>query len=286
MSAASDLRRAIARRVADAHAPLGASLALVSGSVVEDLADARSDVDMSVVFPTLPDEAALRAACPAPWIWQMGAQDEGGLVVAFPVDGIEVQIAYSDEAALARELDEVLVAHNPDTPQHKLAEGLAKAEPLIGAERLRALQQRIADFPEALGQAMALHFLVRSATPWRALAQIVHRDATLWCRELQAQAGYRLVGALAGLNGMYFTTFQFKRMARFIGKMRVAPKDCAARIERALAGDVAAGCAELHALEAEVTALVAARWPALDLSTARARHAAFASAQDRPLGSR
>ncbi|HRI18734.1 MAG TPA: hypothetical protein PL196_09445, partial [Burkholderiaceae bacterium] len=246
----SDQRRAIARRVADAHRPLfgDALLALVSGSVVEDLADARSDVDMAIVFPDLPAEEALRGACGAPWIWQAGAPAEGSLVVAFKIDGIEVQIAYSDDATLARELDQVLVAHDPDTPLHKLAEGLLKAEPLAGAERLHALQARIADFPAPLAEAMAAHFLGRVATPWRAIAQIVHRDAALWCRELQVQLGYRLVGALAGLNGLYFTTFQFKRMERFVARMAVAPADFAARIEHALAADVASGFAELHAL--------------------------------------
>lgn len=129
---------------------------------------------------------------------------------------------------------------------------------------LHELQRRIADFPEPLGCAMAAHLLVRTVTPWRALTQIVQRDATLWCRELQVQPGYRRLGALAGLDGLYFTTFQLKRMQRLVGRMARTPRDCAARIEAALSGDIARGCAELHALEGEVTALVAARWPELD----------------------
>lgn len=272
----SDLRRGIARDVALAHAPLAGAdlLAVVSGSVVENLADELSDVDMGIVFDALPAEDALRAACGQPWIWQAGSRDEGSLVVAFRVDGIEVQIAYSDHATLRRELDQVLVAHDPDTPLHKLAEGLSKAEPLAGADLLRALQARIADFPEALGRAMAAHFLGR-VTPWRAIAQIVHRDATLWCRELQAQAGYRLIGALAGLNGLYFTTFQFKRMQRFVGRMTIAPADLAARLERSLQAEPQAAFAALHALEGEVIGLVARRWPGLDLAPTRERHAAF-----------
>jgi hypothetical protein len=241
---------------------------------VEDLADDRSDVDMGIVFDTLPSEDALRAACGQPWFWQVGALAEGSLVVAFRVDDIEVQIAYSDHATLARDLDQVLVAHDPDTPLHKLAEGLHKAEPLVGADRLRALQARIAYFPEPLGRAMAAHFLGR-VTPWRAIAQILHRDATLWSRELQVQAGYRLLGALAGLNGLYFTTFQFKRMRRFVGHMTIAPPAFVDRLESALQGDATAAFAELHALEGEVLALVAQRWPDLDLQAVRERRTAF-----------
>jgi predicted nucleotidyltransferase len=60
------LRLAIAQRLADAHEPLlpGAITAMVFGSTAEDgLADTRSDIDMSIVFEQLPDEAELAAAC-------------------------------------------------------------------------------------------------------------------------------------------------------------------------------------------------------------------------------
>src|SRR5262252_6540498 len=53
------LRRAIAQRVADAHEPLlpAALAAMVFGSTGDGIADARSDIDMSIVFDELPDEA-------------------------------------------------------------------------------------------------------------------------------------------------------------------------------------------------------------------------------------
>lgn len=275
MNPYSALRRTIAQRVADAH---GAPLAFVSGSVVDELADERSDVDMSVVYDSLPPEAELRAAGIAagglPWFWQSGALADGGLVVAFKLDGTEVQIGYSDFATLNREIDEVLVKHNPDTPLHKLAEGLLKAEPLLGADRLRALQARVAVFPPALGRAMAEHFIGR-VTPWRAIGQLVHRDAPLWCRDLQVEACYRLIGALAGLNGVYFTTFQFKRMARFAAKLERAPADLVARIEALLSAETSAAFDALHALEGEVVALLAGQWPDLDLGAVRERRAAY-----------
>jgi hypothetical protein len=282
MSTASDLRRRLARQVADAHAGLGSLwLGLVSGSTVEDLADARSDVDMSLVFETLPPEAALRAACPAAWTWQMGTLAEGGGVVAFPWHGIEIQIAYTDRATLLAELDQVLVQHDPDTPLHKLAEGIAKAEPLAGAAELAALQARIAEYPEGLARAMAAHWLGHfHPTPWRAITQIVHRDALLWSRELQQQAGLRLLGALAGLNDRYFTSFQFKRMGRFVDALARKPPAFTARLESVLMAPPGPGFDALHALEGEVIELVAERWPDLDLAAVRQRHGAYRPAGD------
>lgn len=279
----SDRRRRLARRVADAHGALGdpSMLALVSGSVVDDLADEQSDVDMSIVFDTLPPESVLRGACEAAggtsWFWQAGALAEGSLVVAFRLDGVEVQIAYSDAATLARELDQVLVAHDPDSPNHKLAEGLLKAEALAGGEQLAVLQARVAAFPPALGRAMVAHFLGR-ITPWRAITQLIERDASLWCRDLQVQAGYRLLGALAGLNGRYFTTFQFKHLQRFAAGLTNAPPGFARRLERVLASEARPAFVELHALEGEVLDRVEQHWPDLDLAAVRQRWRAFAPA--------
>lgn len=281
MNAYADLRRRLARRVADAHAPLSPWIGLVSGSTVEDAADARSDVDMSLLFAAPPPEAALREACLAaggePWHWQVGSFDGSGAVVAFRLQGIEVQIGYGSRANFESEMDQVLVRHDPDTPLHKVCEGVAKAEPLAGAEALAAVQARLALFPDGLGRAMAAHWLGRP-TPWRAIVQIVHRDALVWSRELQVEAAYRLLGALAGLNGRFFTTFQFKRMGRFVDALAVRPPAFAARLEAVLMTPPGPGFAALHALEAEVVALVAARWPDLDLDEVRRRHAAFTAA--------
>jgi hypothetical protein len=270
----------IAQRVADAHRELddGSLLSFVSGSTVDDLVDALSDVDMSVVFDALPVEAALRRACGTvggDWIWQIGdlASGEGG-VVAFHIDGIEVQIGYATHAGLLADVDDVLLAHNPDTTSHKLAEGIAKALPLAGAARLAALQARLAVFPEGLRRAMVVHGLA-TPMPWKAARQLIHRDAGLWCREIQVEACYRLLLVLAGLNRRYFTRFQVKRMARLAQRLALAPARLAERIDGLLAAEPATAFAALHALEGEVIELVAREFPDLDLHAVRQRRAAF-----------
>jgi hypothetical protein len=278
---ASNLRRAIARRVADAHAALDdpALLALVSGSVVDGTADERSDVDMSVVLSRWPEtEAPLEAACAAAggsaWFWRAGSLAETGLVVAFRIDGIEVQIGYATHDKLASDLDELLLRHNPDTPLHKLGEGLLKAEALAGGPLLDALKARLATFPPELGRAMVRHFLA-TPTPWRAIAQIVHRDTPLWCRDLQVDAVYRLLGVLAGLNGRYYTRFQVKRLHKFANGLPLAPVQLADRVDALLDGPVLTGFDGLHALEGEVLALVSEHMPDVDIAPVVQRRAAW-----------
>lgn len=279
LGAEGRLRVSIAQRVADAHRGIDDTslLAFVSGSTVDAIADSRSDVDMSVVFAALPDEAVLREACRTAggdWFWQLGDVTEG-LVVAFRVDGIEVQIGYNHLAGLTAELDEVLVAHNPDTPNHKLAEGVLKAWPLAGAERLAALQTRLAAFPPALGRAMVVRGLVAPLS-WRGAAQLLHRDAALWCRDIQVDACYRLLLVLCGLNGVYFTRFQVKRMHRLAARLAIAPAALAERIEALLTAPAREAFAALHTLEGEVLELVAQRLPDVDLGAARQRWSAYA----------
>ncbi|HUL64786.1 MAG TPA: hypothetical protein VLW55_09235 [Burkholderiaceae bacterium] len=272
------LRLAIAQRVADAHRGIddASLMSCVSGSTVDNLADARSDIDMSVVFASLPDEAVLREACRragGDWFWSSGNTTEG-LVVSFHVDGIEVQIGYNNASTLAADLDEVLVAHNPDTIYHKLAEGILKSAPLAGEERLAALQRRLAAFPPELGRAMVAHGL-KAPLSWRGISQLVHRDAGLWCRDIQADACYRLLLVLSGLNHRYFTRFQVKRMRQVAAKLSIAPPNLAERIDALLAVPPRAAFDALHELEGEVLDLVARHVPDVDLEPARKRWAAY-----------
>lgn len=173
------------------------------------------------------------------------------------------------------DIDQLLVEHDPDTPNHKLAEGVLKALPLAGAAQLAALQARLALFPPELGRAMVQHGLA-VPTPWRAITQIIHRDAALWCRELQVEACYRLLLMLCGLNGRYFTRFQVKRMHRLASQLAVAPPALAERIEALLLAPPRGAFMLLHALEGEVLDLVAEKLPDIDLEPLKKRRAAFA----------
>jgi len=274
-----ETRLALARRVADAHRGIDASslLSFVSGSTVEGIADARSDVDMSVLFAALPEERLLRDACRTiggEWFWSSGNVSEG-LVVSFMLDGIEVQIGYNSEARFVADLDEVLVRHDPDTVNHKLAEGVLKGVPLAGAERFHALQQRLAAFPAPLARAMVERGL-KPVVSWRGVSILLHRDAALWLREVQVDACYRLLQVLCGLNRRYFTRYQVKRTHRLAAALTIAPPALGDRIEELLHAPVRPGCVALHALEGDVVELVAVHMPDVDLARIRALREVFA----------
>jgi hypothetical protein len=266
----SQWRRSIAQRVADAHEALwpGTLTAMVFGSTVDGIADARSDVDMSIVFEQLPAEADLAAACAraggGAWTWRNGVLEQEGLAVGFDLEGIEVQIAYTDHRILNADLDKLLVHFEPDTAYHKVAEGLLKAAPLLGAERPLQWQARVAQVPLPLADAMMRHYLGQP-TPWKWFAHLLHRDAELWCRELLVDACYRLFGTLAGLNRRHFTTFQFKRVHRFADALALAPPNLADRIEALLVAPLPTAFAQLYELEGEVLALVAAHAAHIEL---------------------
>jgi len=275
------LRRALAQRVADTHLALapGALCAMVFGSTAEDgLADSRSDVDMSLVFEQLPDEPALAQACrdagSGEWAWRSGTLHEEGLAVSFRLDDVEVQVVYTDRRILQAQLDELLVQHKPDTLNHKIAEGLLKAQPLIAAERLEGWRTKVAAFPPELGDAMMRHYLAEP-TQWRWFGLMLHRDAQLWSRELLIQACYRMFGVLAGLNRCYFTTFQFKRVHRFAAQLAIAPPNLTDRIEALLVAPLPEAFTLLYALDGEVLALLAAHAPQIDLSPAQERRTKF-----------
>jgi hypothetical protein len=268
------LRLALAQRVADMHRGIDddSLMAVVSGSTAEDIADARSDIDMCIAFEALPEEDVLRVACRragGDWFWHQGDR-QNGIVVSFHAEGIEVQIGYCSHAWLAGKLDDILVQHNPDTPYHKVAEGMLKAVPLAGAERVAAWQQRLADFPPALGRAMVVRGLLGPIS-WRGISQLLHRDAALTCRDIQVDACYRLLLMLCGLNGLYFTRFQFKRLQRLASKLTLAPPRLAERIDALLLAPAQEAFAALHVLEGEVLDRVAQAMPDVDLAEARKR---------------
>jgi hypothetical protein len=126
----------------------------------------------------------------------------------------------------------------------------------------------VAAYPPELGRAMVVAHL--SFFPlWAVQPRMTDRDAVLWRYQALVEAGENLLGVLAGLNGLYYSTFQFKRLGRFCERMRHAPPDLSRRLDGLFGPDPDATAVELEALVAETLALVEALLPEVDTSAAR-----------------
>jgi hypothetical protein len=73
------------------------------------------------------------------------------------------------------------------------------------------------------------------------------------------------------LNRLYYSPVQFKRVGKFIGRMRAALSDLAERLEGLFALDRPQAIADLEGFVGEAVALIEAHLPEIDTSSVRDR---------------
>lgn len=266
----------LAGRVAEAHRhhPNNRA-AMISGSAAKGIADNFSDIDMMLYYEeSVPEEEWLldvRAGLGAPdRKWLVENRDEGSVMEAYVLGGVEVQIIHTTFEATDAAFDEVLVALNVDTPLHKALEGTLASRALYGGELIERFKERARAYPPELAEAMVRHHL-NFFPLWGFLPSIAERDAALWVRSTLVESAQNIMGVLAGLNRLYFTTFQFKHMRMVIDAMRIAPADLAARLERLVNAPFAEALGELESLAGDVVALVREHMPSVDTEAAARR---------------
>lgn len=276
MTPASDYLLALAHRIAAPYTALPTlRAAMVTGSAAKGISDYHSDLDLTMYYAEeLPTEAALAALREghgaAERKWLLGDRAQNSFAEAYDVNGIEVQIGHTTIGVWEETMAEVLEKLNCDTPIHKALEGTLHCQALYGEAYIETWKARIRAYPPALAEAMVKKHL-RFFPVWGLGPHFQTRDATLWYYQMMVEAAQNLVGVLAGLNQLYFTTFQFKRMGRFIHEMEVAPTNLASRIEVLFQPDMARATAELEMLIAETVALVEERMPQVDTAPAKRR---------------
>lgn len=244
---------------------------LLAGSAAIGEADHNSDLDLILYHDEVPGDdllAACRSELGATEFVELGRAD-GEFAEQFKVDGIDCQLAHSAVAAWEREMDSVLVQLEVDTPVQKALGGLLEGIALHDPEGLLAKwRKRASDYPEALRVAMVEANLAIPAT-WYIADRLKRRDARLWLREELVDSAFRVLGVLAGLNRVYFSRFQFKRLHRFARTLAIAPAELATRIDILASGDDDIAVATIEQLVLELRALVDLHLPALRLSPLR-----------------
>lgn len=282
-AAPAALPRAVARRLTEAHRGLADAslLAFGSASSLESNTATPPELNLSLVFQALPSEGVLADACGhaagSPWFGRQGASADGRLVVGCRIDGIEVQINYLDRPALNRALHDSLAECEGGAAPQSFRDNLLKAEPLAGHAELARLQARLTRLPPQLACAMVKRFLA-TPIPWRAISQLGNHYEMRRCRELQADACYRLCAVRAALGQRFFTRFQVKRTHGLSPQFEDAPPSLAEKIARLMEAAPRSAFAQLYALEGEVLAQVARDMPQVNLAAVQAQRAAYAPA--------
>lgn len=276
MTPASQYLVALAEQIIQPYTQLPTvRAAMITGSAAKGLSDYYSDIDMTVYYADeLPDDEALHAirrqhGSPERK-WLLGDRASGSFAEAYLLHGIEVQIGHTTIAAWEESMAEVLEELVVDTPTQKALEGTLACKSLYGAAYIDHWKARIANYPPALAEAMVKKHLVFFPV-WALEPHFRTRDATVWYYQILVEASQNLVAILAGLNHLYFTTFQFKRMHRFIDQMSIAPENLAARLEKLFQTDMQSALAELESLVAETVKLVETHLPHIDTTSAKRR---------------
>ena len=165
---------------------------------------------------------------------------------------------------------QVLVELDSATPLHKALSGTLDCIPLYGDELIYKWKAAAADYPDALAKAMVDAHL-KFFPLWGLQGRLLSRDSALWRQDSLVEAAQNILGILAGLNRLYYSTFQFKRMRRFVGRMRIAPHDLASRIESLFTLESQYAAELLESLVRETLDLVKIHMPEVDTTAAAKR---------------
>ncbi len=265
----------LARRIAAAYLTHAQPQAiLLTGSAAENQSDCYSDIDTILYYDELPSEEALHAArqpnTGSDRLWVIGDRGEGAIVESYLVDGVECQFAHTTIAAWEKDIAAVLDKLEVATPNQKALSGLLHGIPLHGEALIRQWQARAADYSDALAQAMVEKYLAFSPI-WYTRQRFITRDATLWLYQTLVESAQNILGVLAGLNRLYYSTFQFKRMRLFVDQMSIKPDDLADRLDSLFRLDAEPAINQLESLVADTVALVEKHKPQVDTSKVRQR---------------
>ena len=249
--------------------------AMITGSAAEGVSDHYSDLDMTVYYDgELPSEDTLGSIREghgaSDRAWLLGERADGNIAEAYELDGVQAQIGHATIAAWENDIAEVLDRWNADTPLHKAMSGTLECVAVHGEALIDRWKARIRSYPDGLARAMVEKRL-QIFPVWYVQDALDGRDATLWHFQIRVETAYALLGILAGMNRLYFTTFQFKKMRKFVGQMRIKPERFAERLETLFNETPATAAKSLEDLTGEVLALVEREMPEVDITRTKRR---------------
>ena len=239
---------------------------LLVGSAATGEVDGYSDVDLILYCDAVPSEDDLGRARAAVDVDRYTGTDwpGEGYSERYWVDGIHCQLGHAIIEAWERELAQVVDELDLDSRLVKELMGLFEGRALHGEALIEQWRRRAAYTPR-LQQAMIerhWHFF-----PWWYYEEkLARRDATIWRFDVLVQSAYNLIGVLAALNRIYYSTFELKRVHDFLSRFEIAPPRLADRLEALFTTDARVATADLERLVDETRGLVAERFPGIELT--------------------
>ena len=226
------LAQAVAAAYRQHTAPTGI---LLTGSVAEGLSDRDSDLDLIAYYDDLPSPTqlsavreAIRDALSDMVIRRTYHHD---MVEEYTLRGVECQIGITSVAGWEADLAVVLDDHTPGTLTEKAIIGLLAGRALYGEDLIDRWKSRAVRYPDGLAPASVSHHLRGIVPLWLSPRRWAPRDATIFWHQALADSAVHLLGALAGTNCRYYSTFQFKRLHRFCDELTTAPVRLADRLD-------------------------------------------------------
>ncbi|MBD0335651.1 MAG: hypothetical protein ICV62_09190 [Cyanobacteria bacterium Co-bin13] len=247
---------------------------MVAGSVAEGLCDEYSDCDMSIYYEEMPSEEELDLARQqnggSERLWVLGDPSEDALVESYLVNGVECQFGHVTIAQWEKDMAAVAEEMDVRSPLFKAMSGTLSGIPLYGEPLIRQWQANLVNFPEPLAKRMVEDYL-KFFPIWGVQPKLARRDALLWYHQILVESAQNLLGVLSGLNRLYYSTFQFKRMGKWVAQMEIAPRNLAPRLEGLFGSDPTVAVQQLEALVQETVELVELHMPQIDTSAAKGR---------------
>ena len=220
--------------------------------------DEFSDVDLILFYESWPGAAAIDASRAATGETAdhvvLGGDPAGDIYLEqFRVEGVACQLVHQTVDAWRAMAATVLEDLDTASPTQKALSGLHAGAVLHGDEVIAGLRSEAA-YPAPLRAAMVRDH--RDVFPLWRLQGMGARDAELWQRG-QLVAGFeKVLGMLAGVNEVYFSTFQLKHTRALVASFAVAPPDLVDRMEAALVAPIGEAAAELQRVVTETLAIV------------------------------
>ncbi|MDJ0572341.1 MAG: hypothetical protein QNJ53_25315 [Pleurocapsa sp. MO_192.B19] len=249
-----------------------AKAAMVTGSTATGEADFYSDVEMFIYYDELPSSEKLKLARQqnqgSEPICTFDDCSEGHFGEFYFIDGVEFQIGNMTIAFWEREMATVLEKLEVTSTLQKALSGMLDCIPVYGEALIQEWKRQIAKYPDTLAQAMIKKYLDFFPI-WALEKRLATRDTTLFQHQIRLEAGQNLLGILAGLNRLYYSTFQFKRMKQFIEQMNIAPENLYVRLESLYHQEPLSAASQLKELVVETVELVELYLPEIDTSKVR-----------------